>query len=272
MNTMRFRSIWISDTHLGGKNVRNTELHHFLSTTESEYLYLVGDILDLWKLKRNWHWPATNTAIVNLILRKAEQGTRVFYLPGNHDAMLRDYCGSEFSGIRICHETIHTAADGGRFLVLHGDRFDCVIQNSEWLANIGSVVYDALLVLNRWFNRLRRLAGRDYFSISAWLKHKCKKAVNYMGDFEETLVTEIRRQQVDGVICGHIHRADLKAIGNLLYSNSGDWVESCTALAENHNGTLGLINWLEHQPATSTTRATEYAHDRYRDRCLAPTN
>ncbi len=267
-----FRSIWISDTHLGGRNVKSAELYAFLKDCESEYLYLVGDILDLWKLKRRWYWPEINGRIVNLILRKAEQGTKVFYLPGNHDAMIRQYCGSEFNGIKVCSDIIHTTADGGRFLVQHGDQFDCIVQQNEWLANIGSVLYDVLLVLNRWYNQLRRLRGRGYFSISAWLKHRCKRAVNYMGDFEQTLVREIRKHQVDGIICGHIHRAGVKSIDRFLYSNSGDWVESCTALAENNHGTLGIIHWVAQNPVNDMVTNPEYEKNRYSDRCLAPTN
>lgn len=272
MQQLHFRSIWISDTHLGGRNVKSYELFDFLKNTESEYLYLVGDILDLWKLKRKWYWPEINTRIVNLILRKATQGTKVFYLPGNHDSMIREYCGSDFNGIKVYSDIIHTSADGGRFLVQHGDQFDCVVQQKEWLANIGSVLYDILLVVNRWYNTLRKFRGRSYFSISAWLKHKCKKAVNYMGDFEKTLVREIRKHQVDGIICGHIHRAGISSIDSFLYSNSGDWVESCTALAENHHGTLGIIHWTELNPVNDMVTTTEYEKNRYSDRCLAPSN
>ena len=272
MQQMHFRSIWISDTHLGGRNVKSLELYDFLRNTESEYLYLVGDIIDLWKLKRKWYWPEINTRIVNLILRKAGQGTQVFYLPGNHDAMLRDYCGGEFNGIKICSDIIHTVADGGRFLIQHGDRFDPVVQQNEWLANIGSILYDILLVVNRWYNFLRRIRGREYFSISAYLKHKCKNAVNCMGDFEETLVGEIRKHQVDGIICGHIHRAGIKSIDTYLYSNSGDWVESCTALAENAHGTLGIIHWVAQTPVNEMVQSPEYEKNRYSDRCLAPSN
>lgn len=267
-----FRSIWISDTHLGGRNILSGDLHQFLLNTESEYLYLVGDILDLRKLKRNWHWPEINTRIVELIFAKAARGTKVYYLPGNHDAMLRRHCGREFNGIKVCSDLIHTTVDGSRFLVLHGDRFDCIVQRSNWLADVGSVLYDGLLVVNRWYNALRRMRGLGHFSISAWLKHKCKGVVGAMGNFEQTLVEEIRRHQVDGVICGHIHRADIKSIDTFLYSNSGDWVESGTALAENSHGTLGIIQWTAETSINATVIDLAYEKNRASDRCLASPN
>ena len=270
--TVHFRSIWISDTHLGGKNIKSRQLYDFLKQTDSDYLYLVGDIFDLFQLARKWHWPGINTRIVNLILKKAEKGTMVFYLPGNHDNMLREYTGSVFDNVRIKDEIIHTAADGRRYLVLHGDKFDCVIQKNPWLARIGGILYEGLLSFNRHFNAVRRFFGKDYFSISAYLKNKCKKAVNYMGDFEESLIAEICRNRVDGIICGHIHNATIKMMGKSLYSNSGDWVESCTALAENHNGTFGIINWSEGNPIMESDHKREYEKNRYSDRCLAPTN
>jgi len=272
MQQLHFRSLWVSDTHLGGRNLKSDQLYAFLKKTESDHLYLVGDIFDLWKLRKNWFWPEINDRIVNLILKKAENGTNVYLLPGNHDDIIRKYVGTTFHGIQICDEIVHIGVDGQKYLVMHGDKFDCVVQNNEWLANIGSILYDSLLVINRWYNRYRRFRGREYFSISAWLKHKCKTAVNYMGDFEEVLIREIRNKNVDGLICGHIHHASIKAMGDFLYSNSGDWVESCTALAENSNGTLGIIQWIEQNPIQELAMDTQYEQNRYRDRCLAPTN
>ena len=269
---LHFRSIWISDTHLGGRNLKSDHLYQFLKKTESDYLYLAGDIFDLWKLRKNWYWPEINDRIVNLILKKAQDGTKVYYLPGNHDAVVRKYVGSTFHGVEVCEEIVHTASDGRRYLVMHGDKFDCVVQNSEWLANIGSKLYDTLLIVNRWFNRYRELRGKGYFSISAWLKHQCKSAVNYIGDFEEVLIREIRDKGVDGLICGHIHHASIKTMGDFLYSNSGDWVESCTALAENDNGMIGIITWTDNNPAVAPLPVKDYEQNRYRDRCLASSN
>jgi len=272
MQQLHFRSLWVSDTHLGGRNLKSDQLYEFLANTESDYLYLVGDILDLWKLRRNWFWPEINDRIVNLILKKAQSGTRVFYLPGNHDDIVSKYAGTTFCGVVICQDVVHTALDGRKYLVMHGDKFDCVIQHSKWLADLGSILYDLLLVLNRLYNQYRSLRGREYFSISAWLKHKCKTAVNYMGDFEEVLVKEIKGKRVDGLICGHIHHAAIKTMGEFLYSNSGDWVESCTALAENSNGTLGLIQWIEQNPVKELALEAKYEQNRYRNRCLASPN
>jgi len=243
MSPAHFRSIWISDTHLGGRNLQSKKLLQFLQATESDYLYLVGDIFDLWKLKRSWFWPSINNQIVAAIMGKAADGTRIFYLPGNHDDMLRSYSGSTFNNITVADQVVHETANGGRYLVLHGDVFDCVVQKRRWLADLGSILYDLLLVINRWYNKLRRLTGRPYHSISASLKHRVKQAVNHIGNFEEILVSEARRKRVDGLICGHIHHAAIRNINGILYSNAGDWVESCTALVENTNGTMGIIDW-----------------------------
>lgn len=272
MTQLEFRSIWISDTHLGGKDLKSKQLYDFLRNTSSEYLYLVGDIIDMWKLKRKWYWPAINDAIVQLIFHKARCGTKVIYIPGNHDAEFRRYCGSTFKNIEIHQEYIHENINGSRFLILHGDQFDSVVQNNRWLADAGSIAYECLLKLNRWFNNYREARGKDYFSLSAHLKHKCKLAVNYISDYEQVLINEMRKQNVDGLICGHIHHADIKNMDGFLYTNSGDWVESCTALAENVNGTMGIIKWPAHAPLTEGAVSYECKKNPYRDRCLAPTN
>lgn len=270
--TLYFRTLWISDTHLGGKNLNSEKLYQFLKKTESEYLYLAGDIFDLWKLKKGgWHWPEINDRIVELVLAKAAAGTKVVYIPGNHDEVLRRYHGTEVNGIRFANDAIHTSAAGQRFLVLHGDQFDCVVQNRKWLANFGSILYDILLECNRWYNKYRRWQKKEYFSISAYLKNRCKQAVNYMGDFEQVLLDEVEKREVDGIICGHIHHASLRFLKNGLYGNSGDWVESCTALAENENGCIGIIQWAEQMPQTETA-VEEYGKDRIGNRCLAPSN
>lgn len=270
--SLHFRTLWISDTHLGGKNLKSDQLYEFLKKTESDYLYLVGDIIDLWKLQKKWYWPEINDQIVQLILKKARNGTKVVYLPGNHDSILRKYVGSEINGIPVHEEVIHTSADGRTFLVLHGDQFDCVVQQNKWLAHLGSGLYDILLDFNRLYNKCRIFNKDTNFSISAYLKHRCKKAVSYMGDFEQTLLAEVRKKKVDGIICGHIHNASIASMGDVIYGNSGDWVESCTALAENQNGYIGIIEWAKHMPQTENSTMESYEKDRYRDRCLAPTN
>lgn len=272
MDPAHFRSIWISDTHLGGRNLQSKKLLRFLQATDSDYLYLVGDIFDLWKLRRRWFWPAINDQIVAVIMDKAGNGTKVYYLPGNHDEMLKAYQGSSINGISITDEIVHHAADGSRYLVLHGDKFDCVIQKKRWLANLGSILYDSLLVFNRWYNSIMTSCGRPYRSISASIKHRVKQAVNYIGNYEQILTDEAKIKQVDGLICGHIHHAAIKDINGIIYSNTGDWVESCTALVENSGGTLGIVEWHTREFTKKPSQQGGYYEDRYRDRCLAPTN
>jgi UDP-2,3-diacylglucosamine pyrophosphatase LpxH len=271
MPQLHFRSIWISDLHLGTKNLQTEQLLDFLHQTESEFLYLVGDIFDLLQAQKRWHWPHINDCIVEAVLAKAANGTKVVYLPGNHDHMLRKFNGCTFNNIEIRNSIIHETADGRRYLVLHGDKFDPVVQHSPWLASIGSTAYEILLVCNRWFNIGRRSVGKDYRSLSAWIKHQVKIAVNYMSRFEDVVVQEGLTNDVDGLICGHIHKAGIREIENLLYTNSGDWVESCTALAENHAGRLGIIEWRNQQPQEATLAVKTY-EDLYRNRCLASPN
>ncbi len=269
---LHFRTVWISDTHLGGRNFKSEKLLHFLQNTDSDYLYLVGDIFDLWKLGTRWHWPAINDRIVNLVLRKAQDGTKVYYIPGNHDAALAKFVNNSLGGVEIRDEMIHQTARGDRYLVLHGDRFDCVVQKSKWLASFGSFLYEHLLRMNRFYNEIRARKGKEYFSISAYLKHRCKKAVNYIGDYENTLTREVEKQQVDGIVCGHIHDATLKKMQDYIYANSGDWVESCTALVENRNGTLGLVEWAGNVEETLSAQVKSDEKNRYSDRCLVPSN
>lgn len=271
MPQLHFRSIWISDLHLGTRSLQNEKLLDFLLQTESEYLYLVGDIFDLLQAQKRWHWPKINDRIVQTILAKAESGTRVIYLPGNHDHMLRKFHGSTFNNIRIQNTAIHETADGRRYLVMHGDKFDPIVQHSPWLASIGSILYDLLLLCNRWFNFGQRTVRREYCSLSSWLKHQVKIVVNYMGRFEEVVAREAAEHRVDGLICGHIHRAGIREIDRVLYTNSGDWVESCTALAENHAGRLGIIEWHNQQPLREAVAVKQY-EDLYRNRCLASPN
>ncbi|MBM9512031.1 UDP-2,3-diacylglucosamine diphosphatase [Desulfogranum marinum] len=271
MSQLHFRSIWISDVHLGTKNLQSKKLLDFLQKTESEYLYLVGDILDLLQAQKNWHWPAINTRIVQAVFDKAANGTKVYYIPGNHDHVLRQFSGNTINNIQIENNVIHTTVNGGKYLVMHGDKFDPVIQKSPWLASIGSSSYAMLLVVNRWLNVGRRMMGKDYRSISAWMKHQVKIVVNYMGQFEDVVTQEVVENDVDGLICGHIHKAGIREIGNILYTNSGDWVESCTALAENKEGRLGVIEWAQNTNYEHMAAKEDY-EDMYRDRCLASSN
>lgn len=246
MSSLHYRTVFISDTHLGLRAAKSEYLLDFLRHVECDTLYLVGDIIDGWKLKAGgWHWPATNNDIIRLVTKKATQGTRVVYVPGNHDEALREHLDVEIAGVSVMGEAVHQTADGRRFLVLHGDEFDGVVMHNKWLAHLGSWAYDVLLWLNRWFNLARRKLGFGYWSLSAYLKNQVKEAVKYIGNFEEAVVKAAREREVQGVICGHIHHAVISDFDGLVYANCGDWVESCTALAEDAEGRLQLIHWVE---------------------------
>ncbi len=247
--TRRYRAIWLSDIHLGTRGCKAEFLLDFLKHNESEYLYLVGDIIDGWRLKKVWQWASTHNDVVQKILRKARKGTRVVYVPGNHDEALRDYTELHFGGIYVTDEIVHQTADGRQFLVLHGDQFDGVVKYAKWLALLGDWAYEMALSLNHGFNIIRRRLGYPYWSLSAYLKHKVKNAVNFIGEFEHTVADEARRRGVDGVICGHIHNAEIRYIGDVLYCNDGDWVESCTALVEHLDGQLGIVHWMHPEQA-----------------------
>jgi len=238
-----YRSIFISDVHLGTRDAKAESLLAFLQHSDCDYLYLVGDIFDLWKLKKGWYWPSTVNELIALVFAKARAGTTVTYIPGNHDEMLRDYCGGLYNGISLQREALHTAADGKRFLVLHGDEFDCVVRNNKWLAHIGDGAYDLLLWVNRWFNHTRHHLGFEYWSLAAFLKQQTKGALNYIERFEQSVCSEAVRRQVDGVICGHIHHSRQRELEGCAYKNCGDWVESCTALVEDGQGRFEVLHW-----------------------------
>lgn len=251
----RYRTIWISDVHLGAKACKADYLLDFLKHNESETLYLVGDIADGWRLKRHWHWPQSHNDVVQKLLRKGRKGTRVIYLPGNHDEFARQFIGESFGRIEIYDDFVHVAADGRQYLVMHGDRFDVVVKHAKWLAHIGDKAYVILLAANTILNSLRRRLGLRYWSLSAYLKHKTKKAVEYVGRYENVVGDEARRRGVDGVVCGHIHTAELKDMSGVVYANDGDWVESCTALVEHQSGQLELIYWLDVMEARDAAAA-----------------
>jgi len=244
--TQRFRTIWISDVHLGTRGCKAEYLLDFLKTTESDTLYLVGDIIDGWRLRRSWYWPQPHNDVVQKILRKARKGTRVVFIPGNHDEFARDYTEHNFGEIELAQDAVHETADGRRLLVLHGDSFDGVVKYAKWLAHLGDGAYTLALSLNHWLNVARRRLGLPYWSLSAYLKNKVKNAVQFIDDYEQTVEDEARRRGVDGVVCGHIHHAEIREIDGVLYANDGDWVESCTALVESADGTLQVLRWLDH--------------------------
>jgi UDP-2,3-diacylglucosamine pyrophosphatase LpxH len=241
----RYRTIWISDIHLGTRGCKAAYLLEFLKVTESETLYLVGDIIDGWRLKRSWYWTQEQNDVLQKLLRKARKGTRVIYVPGNHDEAGRDYTDMQFGGISVVMEATHVTADRKRLLVVHGDHFDGIVRYAKWLAVLGDHAYTLALSLNTAFNHLRHRIGLPYWSLSAYLKHKVKNAVAYISDYEEAVAEEARRRGVDGVVCGHIHHAEIRQIGGVLYCNDGDWVESCTALVEHFDGRLEILRWMD---------------------------
>ena len=241
--TLRFRAIFISDLHLGTPGCQTGPLLDFLRHTESRYLYLVGDIIDGWQLKRRWYWHQSHNDVIQKVLRKARKGTLVTYIAGNHDEAMRHFLGLAFGGIDIRAEAVHHTADGRRLLVTHGDLFDAVVQGAKWLAYLGDRLYIVSLKLNRWFNYARARLGLPYWSLAQFLKQRVKNAVSYIGEFEKALAIEARRRDFDGVVCGHIHKAEIRDIGGILYCNDGDWVESLTALVELDSGELKIIDW-----------------------------
>lgn len=240
-----YRTLFLSDIHLGTKGCQAELLLDFIRHNEADTIYLVGDIIDGWRLKSSWYWPQAHNDVVQKLLRKARKGAKIIYLPGNHDEFLRGYYGTHFGGIVVQERAIHVAADGKRYLVLHGDVFDLVVRHARWLAFLGDWAYVFALGVNTYVNRVRRMFGLNYWSLSQWAKLRVKNAVNYIGEFETALAGEAARSQADGVICGHIHHAALHDDFGTRYINCGDWVESCTAIAEHDNGEFEIITWTQ---------------------------
>jgi UDP-2,3-diacylglucosamine pyrophosphatase LpxH len=248
----RYRAIFISDIHLGTRGCKADFLLDFLRWNESKHLYLVGDIIDGWQLRKGWYWPQSHNDVVQKILRKARKGTKVTYIAGNHDEALRNFLGLTFGEIDIQDEAVHRTVDGRDLWVTHGDLFDGVVQHAKWLAYLGDSLYTLALTINHHLNQLRNRLGFSYWSLSQYLKHKVKNAVTFITEFEEVLASEARRRGYDGVVCGHIHKPEIRDVNGILYCNDGDWVESLSALVETNTGELKLIHW----PYRS------YAHER----------
>jgi UDP-2,3-diacylglucosamine pyrophosphatase LpxH len=240
--TGSFRTIWVSDLHLGTRSSQADRFLDFLRNTESDYLYLVGDIVDGWALRRDWYWPQAHNDVVQKLLRKTRKGTQVVYIPGNHDEFARHFVDLRLGGIEIDSRRTHQTADGQKLLVLHGDEFDGLLSQAKWLMKLGSRGYDLVLALNRVINPTLSKLGRPHWSLSQFAKRKSKQAVQFIADFENLVIREAQNQSVDGVVCGHIHKPEMRRLGNVLYANSGDWVESCSALVEHSDGRLELID------------------------------
>ncbi len=251
--TKQFRTLFISDVHLGSRAAKADFLIDFLRHHEAETIFLVGDIVDGWRLRRSWHWPQTHNDVVQKLLRQARKGTSITYLAGNHDEFLRMFQGTHFGGIEVTDRAVHVGADGKRYLVIHGDQFDTVVVNARWLAYLGDRAYEFAMLANRVVARVRRLLGLPYWSLSSWAKVKVKQAVNFIGAFQEVLTEEARRSEVDGVICGHIHHAAIETFGDIRYINTGDWVESCTAVVEHFDGRMEIIHWPHTLASPSST-------------------
>ena len=252
--TKHYRAIFISDIHLGAKACQAELVLDFLKHNDADTFYLVGDIVDFWRIKRGVYWPQSHNDVIQKVLRKVRKGSRVIYIPGNHDDGLRAYCGTQFGGIEMARNWLHKSADGRSFLVLHGDEFDVVVRYAKWLAFAGDWAYGLALALNTQFNWIRRHLNLPYWSLSAYLKHKVKRAVNYIGEFEDAIAEHAKRHGAQGVICGHIHHAAMHDLNGVLYINSGDWVESCTAIGETFDGKFEIIRWTERQRQIETQR------------------
>jgi len=255
----RYRTVWISDVHLGTRGCNATLLIDFLRAIDCETLYLVGDIVDGWRLRKGWFWPDSHNEVVRRLLKMAHRGTRVVLIAGNHDEMLREYAGLSFGGVELALEAVHLTADGRRLLITHGDSFDGVVLYARWLAFLGDKAYGLLLRANIVVNAVRRRFRLPYWSLSSYLKKRVKNAVAYVCNFEDAVAREARSRGFDGVVCGHIHCAEIRMIGDVTYYNDGDWVESCTALVEDAQGALSLVDWSEESRTPAAARLKEQA-------------
>lgn len=255
-STPHYRTIWISDLHLGTPQAKADFLLDFLRHHDADRYYLVGDVFDGWALQRSWYWPPTHNEVIQGLLRKA-QTTTVTYVPGNHDEASRDYTGLQLGGISIEQQAVHTTANGRRFLVVHGDEFEGVVRHARWLEFLGEWAYSGVLTADRWFNQARRLFNLPYWSLANHLKHSNQQVIEFIEDFEETAAREARDEDYDGVICGHIHHPRMRSIDGTKYVNTGDWTESCTALVEHQTGQLEILHWTPHGQDVPDTVASE---------------
>lgn len=252
----RVRSLFLSDIHLGTRGCKAEQLLEFLRDHEADYTFLIGDIIDFWAMHRSIHWTSAQNTVVQKLLRRARHGERIFLIPGNHDEALRQFDDTNFGNIQVVREYIHTAADGRRYLLIHGDEFDQVTRYHRWVAVLGDMAYNELVRINGWLSWLRRRLKRPgYWSLAGYAKRKVKSAVSFVFDFEESVIHAARERGMNGVICGHIHSATIRDAGGITYINCGDWVDSCTAIVEYHDGRMELI---EHH-STFTLPATHTA-------------
>jgi UDP-2,3-diacylglucosamine pyrophosphatase LpxH len=250
-----FKTVWLSDVHLGSRACRVQLLLDFLLKTRCDTLYLVGDIIDLESLRKSFFWPTSHTEVLRALLKKSQDGTRVVYIPGNHDDDMRALIGTRIGNIEVLGRSIHTTAAGKRLLVLHGDEFDALIKHDFPAALVGAVAYRSLLGLNRFVHWLHELSGRPYWSLAQHVKTKLGRAQRYIATFRNASLQAAEAAGVDGIVCGHIHKAELVERDGLVYCNDGDWVESCTALVERPNGALELLTWRTQAAAAPVAEA-----------------
>lgn len=241
----RVRSIFLSDVHLGTQHCQAELLIDFLNAHDCDQVYLIGDIIDGWRLNKTWYWPDTHEKVVDSILHQGRAGTKVFYIPGNHDEFAHDFADQLAEHVHIIEEVIHETACGRHYLVIHGDQFDVVLQNAKWVAYMGDWFYELCLKSNTWLNLVRNRLGLGYWSLGAFAKRHVKSFINIIGQYENVVAEEVQRRGVHGVICGHIHHAESRNMKGIHYVNSGDWVESCSAVVEDFDGTLEVIFWTE---------------------------
>jgi len=252
----KVRALFLSDIHLGSRACRAEQLLSFIKDYDHEYIFLIGDIVDFWAMSRSVYWPAPHNTVVQKILKKARHRVKVFLIPGNHDEALREYVGSSFGDIMIVREHIHTAADGRRYILLHGDEYDQVTTYHRWVSILGDVSYHLLVHLNRVLSLIRRKLGvSGHWSLADYAKRNVLRAVSFISDFENSVVHNVKRRGLDGVICGHIHTPAIKRIDGITYINCGDWVDSCTAIVEHYDGRMQLVRWT--QPAASAVSPAE---------------
>ncbi len=249
-----YRTIFLSDIHLGTKGCQADQLLDFLKQHTCDELYLVGDIIDGWRMKSSMYWPQSHSNVLRRFLTLSKRGTRVCYVTGNHDEFLRRYSDLYVGNIELVDRAIHVTADGVRLLVVHGDEYDVITRYHRWVAFLGDIGYTILLELNRHLNTLRGRLGYGYWSLSAWIKQRVKRAVNFVSDFEEAVAHDCRRQGFEGVVCGHIHHAEIRDLDGIRYLNCGDWVESCTALVEEAGGTIRILDWSRSARLTDAVR------------------
>ena len=239
-----YRTIFLSHIHLDSRGCRADRLLDFLKSHSCDRLYLVGDIVDGWRMKRSLYWPQSHSNVVRRVLTLAKRGTEIVYVTGNHDEFLRRYSDHQFGNIVLCDRAVHVRPDGERYLVIHGDEYDVITRYHRWIAWLGDIGYSVLLEINRFNNWVRERLGFGRWSLSAWVKHRVKRAVNFISEFEVGVAQDCAREGFDGVICGHIHHAEIRDIGGIRYLNCGDWVESCTALVEDEAGNIEILDWL----------------------------